>query len=229
VQGVQRLKELRRIQYIEENIEGPRVLDAGCGEGLLIKRLLTSKKNLWLYGFDLSIYRLKEIPNHERLEIKQADIYHTGYEDDFFDTVVCSEVIEHLTEPLQAIKELLRICKKKLIITVPYKETIKFDKCIYCGKNTPRSGHLHSYDEDNIKKLFLQNKSIITKVQKIVAKSFVNSPFEIRIVIGFSSYRFNRWFQSVIPFSLFKFLDSMIFKSKQGDPAWLLIKVRKLD
>jgi ubiquinone/menaquinone biosynthesis C-methylase UbiE len=42
--------------------------------------------------------------------------------DESFDYVLCTEVLEHTPEPIQAIKELSRICKKggQIIITTPF-------------------------------------------------------------------------------------------------------------
>jgi len=41
------------------------------------------------------------------------------YPDNSFDTVICSDVLEHLGPHKQAIGELLRVAKKKVIVTVP--------------------------------------------------------------------------------------------------------------
>lgn len=41
------------------------------------------------------------------------------YPDDSFDTVICSDVLEHLGPHKQAMRELLRIARKKVIVTVP--------------------------------------------------------------------------------------------------------------
>lgn len=41
------------------------------------------------------------------------------YADNSFDTVICSDVLEHLGLHKQAIGELMRIARKKIIITVP--------------------------------------------------------------------------------------------------------------
>ena len=41
------------------------------------------------------------------------------YESNSFDTVICSDVLEHLGPHKQAIGELLRVARKKIIITVP--------------------------------------------------------------------------------------------------------------
>ncbi|MEA3489889.1 MAG: methyltransferase domain-containing protein [Candidatus Omnitrophota bacterium] len=41
------------------------------------------------------------------------------YEDNSFDTVICSDVLEHLSYDKEAITELSRIARKKMVITVP--------------------------------------------------------------------------------------------------------------
>lgn len=41
------------------------------------------------------------------------------YEDGAFDTVICSDVLEHLYNDKEALEELSRVTRKKLIITVP--------------------------------------------------------------------------------------------------------------
>ena len=41
------------------------------------------------------------------------------YEDNSFDTVICSDVLEHIGKHKLAIGELLRVARRKVIITVP--------------------------------------------------------------------------------------------------------------
>jgi len=48
-----------------------------------------------------------------------GDIYNLPFKDHFFDVIVCSEVIEHLSHQKKGIEELLRIMKCRLIITCP--------------------------------------------------------------------------------------------------------------
>lgn len=54
------------------------------------------------------------------------------YADNSFDTVICSDVLEHIGPHKQAIGELLRIAKKKIIITVPAYRWLygKYDRLI---------------------------------------------------------------------------------------------------
>lgn len=51
-----------------------------------------------------------------------GDILNLPIEDESFDYVLCTEVLEHVFNPIEAIKELRRICKTggKIIITTPF-------------------------------------------------------------------------------------------------------------
>ncbi|MFH1971913.1 MAG: methyltransferase domain-containing protein [archaeon] len=51
--------------------------------------------------------------------IKKEDVQNLSFEDNTFDVVLCQEVLEHVQDPVRAIKELKRVCRKRLIITVP--------------------------------------------------------------------------------------------------------------
>jgi SAM-dependent methyltransferase len=48
--------------------------------------------------------------------------YNSSLKDDFFDCVICTEVIEHVTNPWSAISELMRVTKKGgvLLFTSPF-------------------------------------------------------------------------------------------------------------
>ncbi|KKN76036.1 hypothetical protein LCGC14_0374260 [marine sediment metagenome] len=50
---------------------------------------------------------------------EKEDIENLTYKDNEFDTVCCLEVLEHTLNPVKAIKELKRVAKKRLIISVP--------------------------------------------------------------------------------------------------------------
>lgn len=60
----------------------------------------------------------KDINNHDYY----GDICNLPIDDEIFDYVLCTEVLEHVPEPIKAIQELSRICKKggHIIITTPF-------------------------------------------------------------------------------------------------------------
>jgi ubiquinone/menaquinone biosynthesis C-methylase UbiE len=70
----------------------------------------------------------------------------TSFGDRTFDNVVCTEVLEHVPNQIDAISELCRVAKHTVIITVPFREKIQTVCCVHCADYTPYSGHLHAYD-----------------------------------------------------------------------------------
>ena len=97
------------------------ILDAGCGEGFVVRALRRCLPHTDITGLDLS----EEAIQFARENVADAhfmvgDINHMPFCDNYFDVVLCSEVLEHLEDPVAAIMELLRVSKKSLIITVPH-------------------------------------------------------------------------------------------------------------
>jgi hypothetical protein len=56
------------------------------------------------------------------------------------------EVLEHGTDQEFAPRELCRVVRTGVIVTVPYLEVIRNVPCIHCCKVAPLSGHLNRYD-----------------------------------------------------------------------------------
>lgn len=96
------------------------ILDAGCGEGFILNRLMQENVGKNLEGIDYSKQAVgigkKQFPF---LNIKVGDIYNLSYPDNSFDAVICSEVLEHLKDPAAAIREIRRVSKKYAVISVP--------------------------------------------------------------------------------------------------------------
>ena len=62
--------------------------------------------------------------------------------------VTAVEVLEHIPELDEAVKELKRVSRKYILITVPYKERPTPVYCPYCSKVFYKNGHLHYFDEE---------------------------------------------------------------------------------
>ena len=89
-------------------------IDVACGDGHILYQLRNSKKHNThlLYGVDLSETRLIKTRNNiPDSELIRSDILNLPFKDNSFDTVLCSETIEHLKDYKTAIKESLRIAK----------------------------------------------------------------------------------------------------------------------
>ena len=116
-----------------------RLIDIGCGPGLLLARLQAEFPNVQLVGADFSPESLKlaraRVSGIETQELdlmasdfstKQAS--HLGR----YDVVVCSEVLEHLPNEGRALEHLGQLTKPGgyCVLTVPGGKMSRFDKLI---------------------------------------------------------------------------------------------------
>ena len=64
-----------------------------------------------------------------------SDICSIPLKDNSFDTILCTEVLEHLPDPNKAINELTRLLKSggKLILTAPFASLVHFAPYHYCS------------------------------------------------------------------------------------------------
>jgi SAM-dependent methyltransferase len=96
---------------------GDSVCDVGCGTGILLKSIRQSRDGAGRYvGVDFVIEDAAAI---EGIDYVAARIEELPFADGEFDTVICTHVIEHVLDYRQAIAELRRITRKRLIIVVP--------------------------------------------------------------------------------------------------------------
>ena len=63
-----------------------------------------------------------------------------------------SEVAEHLEDLPGALAEVAHLLRPggRLLVSVPYRETIVEHLCIHCNRLTPANAHLHSFDEEKL-------------------------------------------------------------------------------
>ncbi len=104
------------------------ILDVGCGEGFVAAFLKRCLPEAEITGVDLSDAALAYARQHfgELATFQQADIYRLPFPDRSFDTVVCSEVLEHLDDPDRAVGELKRVARRYVVITVPLEPYFKW-------------------------------------------------------------------------------------------------------
>jgi ubiquinone/menaquinone biosynthesis C-methylase UbiE len=132
------------------------IMDIGSGG---VTPLLQEPDILYL-PVDLSdnnLKRIKEKSGKNTFPIN-GDTYHLPFVDDSADLIMMSEVVEHLGNPTDALKEVRRILhpEGKLVVSVPYKEEISYQICIHCNKPTPTHSHLHSFTLESFRELLIE-------------------------------------------------------------------------
>jgi ubiquinone/menaquinone biosynthesis C-methylase UbiE len=111
---------------------GYRILDIGCGSGRHTCAALQCK-NVLAVGVDINFDDVIEADN--RIEyhakfgnhgggtgvISVADTLDLPFKDNFFDFVICSEVLEHIHDHRTAVSEIIRVLKpgRNLMVSVP--------------------------------------------------------------------------------------------------------------
>jgi ubiquinone/menaquinone biosynthesis C-methylase UbiE len=116
----------RRVTTIVRGLEiqdQDKILDCGCGEGFYLK-IISDLSSCRLYGFDRdeqALNRARQELDGSQVRFDQGDIYDLPYQDEEFDKVILSEVLEHLPDDVNALTEVKRVLKPGgiLFITVP--------------------------------------------------------------------------------------------------------------
>jgi malonyl-CoA O-methyltransferase len=86
-----------------------KILDAGCGKGRYLYNLLKENLDFELYGYDISLKVMKDIP--KKIFTKQGSLLNLPYASDFFDFVYAVESLEHAINIDGALRELIRVLK----------------------------------------------------------------------------------------------------------------------
>jgi len=150
-----------------------KIIEIGCGAGHVLEKI---NKGI-MYGIDLS-KRLISIA-HDRLgsrvELKRCSAEDIEYPDNFFDKIICADIIEHVENPKKVLEEIRRIGKHDtlVIISVPNDKIICRirDLLVRLGvfkllfKKVPDARwnwHLHVFDESMLNNL---TGGVLEKIQ----------------------------------------------------------------
>lgn len=130
------------------------ILDVGCGNGVFGALLLELRPEINLIGVDRSHMALK----YAKFETKLGSSEKLPFPDKSFDCVTCLQVVEHLPWGAyqSSLAELVRVSRKYVIVSVPYREKIE-DNCTTCPSCRTRFNidlHLRSFDDHAVKTLF---------------------------------------------------------------------------
>jgi hypothetical protein len=133
-------------------------LDIGARDGYISRLLAEHFQNVTALDLELPTFQF------DRVTPVQGDVTALQFPERAFDVVVCSEVLEHLPPELlpRACSEIVRVARHAVFIGVPYKQDLRVGRmtCLSCGRVNPSWGHLNSFDEARLHKLFQPLKPI---------------------------------------------------------------------
>lgn len=116
-----RVRKKKVLELISKS--GGKVLDVGCGSGIMVKDLVGLGYEFW--GVDVTPNMIKEckknFKNNQSTHFSIGDATDLKFPDKSFDLVICMGVIDRIEKYKLAIKEMMRVIKKdgSLIIVFP--------------------------------------------------------------------------------------------------------------
>jgi len=143
-------------------LEGKKILEVGCGTGNLLG--LLSSYDYDLSGTDYSDdYLNKARKKHSAITFFKGDLTNTASWEEHrnsYDSVICSEVLEHLKDDFTALEIIMSLLKPNgiLIITVPALDLLysEFDKKI---------GHYRRYSMKSICDVVIKAGFVLEKTR----------------------------------------------------------------
>ncbi len=138
-----------------------RILDLGCGTGFNFSSINKFGK---CYGLDISKSALKQAKKFNYKKLYEGNALKTPFKDNVFDAVLCMDLVEHLEEDVELLKEVKRILKPNGIcmFTVP---AYKF----LWSKDDELAHHIRRYTKPQIRKKI---KKVGYKILKLSYRYF---------------------------------------------------------
>jgi len=160
-----------RLDYrmIEEYVEpGSRVLDLGCGDGTLLRALVTEKGCRGM-GIDRDLEAVQHCIS-QGVAVYHGDVLEgmSMFEDGHFDCVVLSQTLQQAVHPLRVLTEMMRV-GRRAIISFPNFAHWKVRLHLACRGRMPVTRVLPYawYDTPNIHLLTIRDFLDLCREQKL--------------------------------------------------------------
>ena len=128
---------------------GDRVLDAGCGTGRFMFRLLQENEDLNVVGLDISDQMLNHARENgkvfgDRLELVQADSEHIPFDDNSFDAITCIHSFHHYPNQGLCLREFHRVLRPGgQLLVVDGNRDGAWGRLVFDGVVATVEGHVH--------------------------------------------------------------------------------------
>jgi 2-polyprenyl-3-methyl-5-hydroxy-6-metoxy-1,4-benzoquinol methylase len=174
-----------------------RILDAGCGDGInligLHKISQAEKLNAQIYAVDYNPLRLQRASSFSFVEeINQSTLDDLPYVDEWFDVILCNQVLEHIPKDQKVLEELNRVTRTKgiLILGVPNEGC-----CLAWLRNhivqrsiLKNTDHVNFYTENKLSNLLTESGFSILNLEKL---GFFLPHSVLHFVLSYTT--FGRW------------------------------------
>lgn len=154
--SVMKKAKLKAIEGMLDASTGKVSLDIGADNGVL-SYLLRERGGSW-FSADLDLNTVASIRSLVENNVDLIDGEHTPYEDDYFDTVIIIDMLEHIHTDKEFVGELARIMKDhgQLVVNVPHSKSFSLIRKLRLGLGLTDEKHGHvrpGYTESGLRAL----------------------------------------------------------------------------
>ncbi len=141
----------------KEDIE--KVFDIGCSTGIFLE--MAAKEGWTPYGCDVNRNLVRENRKRYGDQVKLQEGKHIDFKDNFFDVITLFDVIEHLTNPVDTLKEVSRVLKEDGLVVIstpnidglfPRLTYALFGKTIGAWEHPTPPGHVFQFSKRSLQK-----------------------------------------------------------------------------
>ncbi|MCE7873602.1 class I SAM-dependent methyltransferase [bacterium CPR1] len=155
------LPRVRKVLGVLQQLRPASLLDFGTGRGVFLWPLLDELPELEVTCLDLRPDRIEDLQavsrgGIQRLTALQADLARPlDFPGQSFDVVTALEVLEHMPDPLPAVREAVRLARQAVIVSVPSH-----------ADDNPE--HLRLYTQDSLQELLYQGGAGKVRVEYVL-------------------------------------------------------------
>ncbi|MEN2011032.1 class I SAM-dependent methyltransferase [Staphylococcus hominis] len=203
---------------------GDKVLEAGCGDGAILFKLI-EKYKIEGHGIDISenaksIATEYMIKTGIKFKYVIGDVQNSPYPQNTFDTVISLGVIEHFLNPDKVMNEMYRVLKTNghLILMTPNKYSFGIlDKKIKILLKVWKFGYQTEYSVNDLEKIANKYGFKVVSRKTELRKTFKNDSISFKLIssIGQILNVFNKNFGFYSYIYLIKEVDKNDYKSYQ--------------
>ena len=131
---------LSHVATVVESARPHRVLEVGCGEGIVLEFLARRVPGARLGGLELDLAALARAQDRcPGMPLVRGDVCALPFESRAFDLVLCLEVLEHLPDPGRALREIRRVARRDCLLSVPHEPFFRLGNALR-GQHLRRLG-----------------------------------------------------------------------------------------
>ena len=155
--GVRLGAKMRVKSFVGDLPSGSKVLDIGCGRGVMLRALLDLGHEA--HGVEITPEAASGADPGAQIRIA-PELAKAGYEENAFDAVIMWHVLEHLPHPEQTLVEIRRILRPggRLILAVPNFGSLQSQRTANDWFHLDLPRHLYHFTPETLQRLLASNE-----------------------------------------------------------------------